>query len=61
MEFYLHFNLTMDRSPGFGPYACNYFAQLRLGLPTAPDLKSLTFCYIHTLAGPFYKKYPITL
>ena len=43
MEFYLHFNLTMDRSPGFGLYACNFVAQLRLGFPTASDLKSLTF------------------
>ena len=23
MGFYAHFNLDMDRSPGFGPYACN--------------------------------------
>lgn len=32
----------MDRSPGFGSMAGNYFALLRLGFPTAPDLKSLT-------------------
>ena len=24
MESYLDFNLTMDRSPGFGLNACNY-------------------------------------
>ena len=24
MEFYLHFNLLMDRSPGFGSIACNF-------------------------------------
>ena len=23
MEFYFHFNLTMGRSPGFGPIICN--------------------------------------
>ncbi len=42
MEFYLHFNLDMDRSPGFGPYATNYLALFRLALAAAPDLKSLT-------------------
>ena len=26
MESYLHFNLTMDRSPGFGLNTCNSFA-----------------------------------
>ena len=26
MEFYLHFNLLMDRSPGFGSIAYNYRA-----------------------------------
>ena len=26
MEFYLHFNLDMDRSPGFGSNTCNYRA-----------------------------------
>ena len=24
MELYLHFNLLMDRSPGFGSIACNF-------------------------------------
>ena len=24
MELYLHFNLLMDRSPGFGSTSCNY-------------------------------------
>lgn len=32
----------MDRSPGFGSMAGNLVALLRLGFPTAPDLKSLT-------------------
>ena len=41
MEFYLHFNLDMDRSPGFGPYAYNYVALFRLGFPSAADLKVL--------------------
>ena len=42
MEFYLHFNLDMDRSPGFGSNTANLCAQLRLGFPSAPDLKPLT-------------------
>ena len=48
MEFYLHFNLDMDRSPGFGPYTSNFyadrsrhFALFRLGFPSAADLKVL--------------------
>ena len=33
----------MDRSPGFGSTPTDYFgALLRLGFPSAPDLKSLT-------------------
>ena len=32
----------MDRSPGFGSAASDYDALLRLGFPSAPDLKSLT-------------------
>ena len=42
MTFYRHFNLDMDRSPGFGPYAYYLFALFRLGFPSAPLLKSLT-------------------
>ena len=41
MAFYRHFNLDMDRSPGFGPYACNSFALFRLALAAAPGLKAL--------------------
>ena len=41
MEFYLHFNLTMGRSPGFGPNACNSIALFRLALAAAPVLKHL--------------------
>ena len=41
MEFYLHFNLNMDRSLGFGSIACDSFALLRLALASAPHLKCL--------------------
>ena len=37
----------MDRSLGFGSMAYNFVALLRLGFPTAPDLKSLTL--LHTI------------
>ena len=36
MKFYFHFNLLMDRSPGFGSMAYDLFALFRLGFPTAP-------------------------
>ena len=39
---YGSFNLDMDRSPGFGSAPTDSFALLRLGFPSAPDLKSLT-------------------
>ena len=42
MKFYLHFNLPMDRSPGFGSTSCNYIALFRLALASAPILKILT-------------------
>ena len=42
MELYLHFNLLMDRSPGFGSTSCNYIALFRLALASAPNLKFLT-------------------
>ena len=42
IAFYGGFNLTMDRSPGFGPAHTDYFALLRLGFPSAPCLKHLT-------------------
>ena len=43
MAFYGHFILDMDRSPGFGPAASELVALFRLGFPTAPRLKRLTF------------------
>ena len=42
IAFYGNFNLDMDRSPGFGSAPTDLFALLRLGFPSAPDLKSLT-------------------
>ena len=41
MEFYLHFNLIMGRSPGFGPNVCNSNALFRLALAAAPVLQHL--------------------
>ena len=40
--FYGIFNLHMDRSPGFGSAHTDFIALLRLGLPAAPELNSLT-------------------
>ena len=61
MKFYLHFNLLMDRSPGFGSWACNH-ALFTLGFPPATDLSVLNLnCCTLKLAGPFYKKYHIAL
>ena len=42
MKLYLHFNLPMDRSPGFGSTSCNFVALFRLALASAPNLKFLT-------------------
>ena len=42
IAFYGNFNLDMDRSPGFGSTPTDLFALLRLGFPSASDLKSLT-------------------
>ena len=42
MKLYLHFNLPMDRSPGFGSTSCNSCALFRLALASAPILKILT-------------------
>ena len=42
MKLYLHFNLSMDRSPGFGSTSCNFTALFRLALASAPNLKFLT-------------------
>ena len=41
MPLYGHFSLHMDRSPGFGSTAYDYFALLRLGFPSAPALQCL--------------------
>ena len=43
MGFYSHFNLPMDRSPGFGSTPCNFsFALFRLAFASAPNLQFLT-------------------
>jgi hypothetical protein len=39
---YGSFSLDMGRSPGFGSAVSDSFALLRLGFPSAPDLKPLT-------------------
>ena len=48
MEFYLHFNLDMGRSPGFGSNTTNFLAQLRLAFASAPGLKPLTLLVTFT-------------
>ena len=45
MRFYPHFNLGMDRSPGFGSNPAYYGALFRLGFPAAPRLQSLNLAY----------------
>ena len=35
MEFYLHFSLLMDRSPGFGSIACNFIRPVKTRFPYA--------------------------
>jgi hypothetical protein len=47
MNFYAHFNLAMDRSPGFGSTTSNYFAHFRLAFATAPGLLSLNLAGNH--------------
>ena len=42
MKFYFHFNLPMDRSPGFGSASCNSSALFRLAFASAPGLQPLT-------------------
>ena len=42
IAFYGNFNLDMGRSPGFGSTLTDYGALLRLGFPSAPNLKFLT-------------------
>ena len=41
MELYLHFSLTMARSPGFGSMATDLNALLTLGFPSTSVLKYL--------------------
>ena len=43
MGFYSHFNLDMDRSPGFGPYACNFLRpiQTRSRCGSRPEVLNL--------------------
>ena len=61
MEFYLHFNLDMGRSPGFGSNTTDFIRpiQTRSRCGSGPKVLNLA-SYIH-IAGPFYKRYPITL
>ena len=49
MEFYLHFNLAMDRSPGFGSNTTNYSRplQTRFRFGSAPQVLNLA-SYIHS-------------
>ena len=42
MKLYLHFNLPMDRSPGFGSASYYCSALFRLAFASAPSLKLLT-------------------
>ena len=42
MELYLHFNLLMDRSPGFGSTSCNYRpVQTRFRFGSEPSVLNL--------------------
>ena len=41
MEFYLHFSLPMDRSPGFGSIATNYIRAINTRFPFAFDTEYL--------------------
>ena len=45
--FYSRFNLSMDRSPGFGSVTHDYTALLRLGFPAAPRLPALNLAMHH--------------
>ena len=42
MRFYSHFNLSMDRSHGFGSTSCYFAALFRLAFASAPVLYTLT-------------------
>ena len=43
MEFYLHFSLLMDRSPGFGSMATNFIRPIQTWFPfgSAPSVLNL--------------------
>ena len=41
MEFYLHFSLTMDRSPGFGSMATNFIRPVQTRFPYASGTEYL--------------------
>ena len=41
MEFYLHFNLPMDRSPGFGSIATNSIRAIHTRFPFASGTQYL--------------------
>ena len=41
MEFYLHFNLPMDRSPGFGSMATNFIRPVQTWFPYASGTEYL--------------------
>ena len=41
MEFYLHFNLPMDRSPGFGSMATDFIRPIKTWFPCASVTESL--------------------
>ena len=49
MEFYLHFNLDMDRSPGFGSNTTNFMRpiQTRFRCGSRPEVLNLA-SYIHS-------------
>ena len=58
MEFYFHFNLTMGRSPGFGPIVCNlslihiskHHFTLFLGITASVCSASLVYAILLKLA-----------
>ena len=48
MMCYHHFNLSMNRSSGFGSTTCNCYAHFKLAFASAPCLKHLTLLHIVT-------------
>ena len=61
MTFYRHFNLLMDRSPGFGSITANLFALFRLGFPSAPHLLVLNLANCHNSSDRSTKSTPSSL